>query len=93
MSSNRVTVIDGNFLSDKKTAHAYISERLSFPEYYGGNLDALHDCLACMGKRKIVLYAFDKAKQNLGSYADSIIRVFIESAEENPSLTIFFDEN
>ncbi len=26
-------------------AHKYLREALNFPEYYGENLDALHDCL------------------------------------------------
>lgn len=92
MNLGNAIVIDGNFFVDRKSTHAYISKRLSFPDYYGGNLDALHDCLTDMEEITIVLYAFDIAKQNLGSYADSIKRVFIESAEENPNLSILFDE-
>ena len=39
-------VIDGSRMSDRQTAHQHLAERLSFPGYYGRNLDALYDLLA-----------------------------------------------
>ncbi|MCX5787977.1 MAG: barstar family protein [Elusimicrobia bacterium] len=37
--------LDGPEASDKKTLLASISRKLSFPAYFGGNWDALKDCL------------------------------------------------
>ena len=34
-----------------RAAHEALKEALSFPDYYGHNLDALHDCLTEMKKR------------------------------------------
>ena len=38
-------VLDALRLQSKEEAHKYLCEVLNFPEYYGGNLDALHECL------------------------------------------------
>ena len=37
--------IDAAQLGERQQAHAYLREALGFPAYYGGNLDALYDCL------------------------------------------------
>ena len=36
-------VIDGSQMSGRQAAHQHLAERLSFPGYYGRNLDALYD--------------------------------------------------
>ena len=37
--------IDGNAIFTSPDLHKTLAEALSFPEYYGNNLDALYDCL------------------------------------------------
>lgn len=37
--------IDGRAIPDKAALLARLAEALRFPAYFGGNLDALHDCL------------------------------------------------
>ncbi|MBQ8083219.1 MAG: barstar family protein, partial [Clostridia bacterium] len=64
-------------LSDIKTVeglHAVLKEAFEFPEYYGGNLDALHDCLtdiavkaAEAGPVTVTFAGYKKAKRALGS--------------------------
>ena len=39
-------VIDGSQMSGRQAAHQHLAERLSFPGYYGRNLDALYDLLS-----------------------------------------------
>ena len=39
-------ILDARKLDEKKAAHEYLKKILSFPDYYGCNLDALYDCLS-----------------------------------------------
>ncbi|MBQ9413525.1 MAG: barstar family protein [Clostridia bacterium] len=40
-----VILLDGQHLQSIKDVHALFQEALSLPEWYGANLDALHDVL------------------------------------------------
>ncbi len=79
--------LDGKKMSDRKAAHEYIANKLGFPEYYGKNLDALHDCLCEIGEETCVtLINADEFVENLGSYYKGFIRVFSDAAQENEKL-------
>ena len=64
-------------LSEVKTVealHAALNEAFEFPEYYGGNLDALHDCLTDIAVKAteaepitVTFAGYKKAKRALGS--------------------------
>ena len=41
----REVYLEGRLMTDRAAAHAEIKDKLSLPEYYGANLDALWDCL------------------------------------------------
>ena len=80
--------LDGTKLcQDKETAHAYLQEVFSFADYYGKNLDALHDCLSeihleteiCLDQKTLVMMAE-------GSYSYRILTVMFDTALENPYL-------
>ncbi len=78
-----IIILDGAFMTDRETAHAYLKEILSLPEYYGGNLDALADSLSEFGAgRKIALVNSEAMKENLGFYGDMLLHVFEELAED-----------
>ena len=38
-------VLDGGSVGNRETLHRVLAAGLQFPDWYGGNLDALHDCL------------------------------------------------
>ena len=38
-------ILDGARMDSRADLHAELREKLSLPDYYGGNLDALNDCL------------------------------------------------
>lgn len=76
--------LNGKKMTDKETAHEYIAKKLGFPEYYGKNLDALADCLwECCLDRYIRFNHFEEAEANLGEYAEMLLAVFTDVAEES----------
>ena len=77
--------LDAMRLQRKGEAHKYLREALNFPEYYGENLDALHDCLTELDDVSIEFVNSDKVS---GSYFARVLEVFRDSAEENQGLKV-----
>lgn len=78
-------LLDARRLTVREEVHRYLKEMLSFPEYYGGNLDSLHDCLTEMGPARI---RFIGLTGDRSGYLGRILRVFDDAAEENERLTV-----
>ena len=78
-------MLDAMRLQSKEEAHKYLREALNFPEYYGGNLDALHDCLTELDD---VVIEFVNADKVSGGYFAKVMNVFKDSAEDNQGLKI-----
>ena len=80
-------ILDGKKMFSRKQTHEYIKEKMSFPEYYGNNLDALADCLSeITEKTKITIKNFADFENNLGANSKGFIRVFEDVAEDNESI-------
>lgn len=78
---------------DKISLHSYLKEKLSFPFYYGANLDALHDELSSEGNdMSITLTLPAQPKGGMADYLPRVRRVFEDAAEENYHLTLAFVE-
>lgn len=77
-------VLDGNILADAAKMHDYLKEMLDFPEYYGKNLDALHDCLTDLENIEITINVSDKD----GAILQRVLRVFKSADRENDSLKV-----
>lgn len=72
--------------------HRAFANALSFPDYYGNNLDALHDCLTDITEpTRIRLLHWEAAEEKLGNYARSAKRAILEAAIENTNLAVLFD--
>ena len=80
-------ILDGKRMTSKEEAHAYLKEAFGFPDYYGGILDALHDCLTEMGEMEVEFQNTDEMKAALGKYGENLLRVFRET--EN---IVFFEK-
>lgn len=73
-------ILDFNDIHNKTELHEYLKQELQLPEYYGNNLDALHDCLSEKKEHlSIAIVHFDTLKQTLGDYADVLLQVFADS--------------
>lgn len=85
----RRCLIDGNEIVSKVQLHETLASKLQFPEWYGGNLDALHDCLTSISEETVItVINFQSLAENLGRYAKLFVRVIEDSAAENSAVTL-----
>ncbi|MBR4727259.1 MAG: barstar family protein [Clostridia bacterium] len=84
----KTVILNGARMTDRETAHRYLAELLDFPPYYGGNLDALADCLSefCGGWEILLLHPEALCAQ-LGSYGEVMLEVFREFSQEDTFYT------
>ena len=82
----RICVLDGNKITDRETLHKTLAENLNFPGWYGGNLDALYDCLTDLGPFRMVLsHREAMAETDFGRRLWAVLR---DAAAENPYLEL-----
>ena len=86
MTDVRQIALDAERLRRREEAQAYLREAFGFPDYYGNNLDALHDMLGETAAR-VVFYNTAALYEKYG-YAGRVLRVCLDAAEENPRLTV-----
>ena len=62
--------------------HRAVKEALGFPDWYGGNLDALYDCLTDLpAGTELEITHFEALSEHLGAaYAGRIRRVLCDAA-------------
>ena len=70
-------ILDGKRMGDRDALHAELKQKLALPEYYGGNLDALNDCLGERRERELVVIRdFSEFAEGCGAYGLRALRVF-----------------
>lgn len=69
-------------------AHQALKDALGFPEFYGNNLDALHDCLTDLTDTCVIIEECAKAAEQLGEKWSRFLMVFFDACSENPTLDI-----
>lgn len=86
-------LLDGEKVQDKERLHGWLSESLGFPDWYGGNLDALYDCLTDLSEEvRLVIVHGDKLREALGPYWDRLFQVFSQAAQDNPRFCLALRE-
>ena len=83
-------VLDGTALHDKGSALDGIAAALSFPDYFGRNLDALRDCLTDLswlpeGEHLLVWRHPEVLRGDDPSAYERIVAVLDQSVRENPA--------
>ena len=81
-------IIDCTKIHTKEDLHRIFQETLSFPEWYGSNLDALHDCLTEISG-KVRLLNWETAKNRLGSYGKKAKKAIAAAALHNTKLDLY----
>ena len=79
--------LDGARLCVRKEAMELLGQALALPEWWGRNLDALHDCLTDLG-RPVRLELHDRAAMEGSPYGRRVLRVLEDSAKEAPYLEL-----
>ena len=73
-------VLDGKKMDSRAALHAELREKLDLPEYYGGNLDALNDCLGELRERPLmVVESAGRLLEADPAYAAALLRVFSDN--------------
>ena len=75
---NKIT-IDVTGATTKDQVHDIIKESLSFPEYYGKNLDALHDLISTLyikDRVEFELIGFNKLPEDISDFGKKIVTIF-----------------
>ena len=84
----RIT-IDCRLFTCRQDVHRAFAEAFSFPDYYGNNLDALHDCLTEIGTdTQIQLLHWECAAEQMENYCSILKKVLTVCCKENPHLHI-----
>ena len=85
-------VLDSGSVGNRETLHRVLAAGLQFPDWYGGNLDALHDCLTEINQpTELVIRGGDALETALGNYAAAFRRVLTDSAAQNDALTVTWE--
>lgn len=87
----RVIIIDLAEVNDKQQLHSLLAKEIGFPEWYGGNLDALYDCLTGVYEEtEITIENFDLLEERMGQYALSFRKVMEKADEDNERVNVRF---
>ena len=89
-----ICIIDGKLIKDREMLHRILAERPGVPDWYGRNLDALHDCLTDIQEELLIRIQNEKdLTLHLGNYAAAFLHVLAESAEENKKIHYVVEVN
>ncbi len=79
----REFTLDGALVDSRQSLHDLLAQGLDFPDWYGGNLDALYDCLTDLDETNLILINTDALGMALGSYWRRVLEVLRECATGN----------
>ncbi len=82
-----VCILNGKLVKDREMLHRILADLPGFPDWYGKNLDALHDCLTDI-QEDVWIRVENKndLTLHLGNYAAAFLKVLAASAEENSKI-------
>jgi ribonuclease inhibitor len=86
MDKNTV-MIDVSELETVADIHELLRYKLGLPDYYGGNLDALHDVLTSMHPLHLILFGTHDTYRGISDYLPKMEKVMSDSSTTNPDFT------
>lgn len=88
----RKIILDLKPLNTPESVQEYLAMKFDFPEYYGGNLDALYDCLTDIGEHTCVGIFLPDEEKEISSYLRRLKLVFRDAEEDNPRLAVIYGD-
>jgi len=87
-------VIDLKDIYSPDELHARIAQIIPVPDYYGANLDALHDVLTEQSEGWVIVFSSASVPETtMGKYMKNLRRMCAAAAEENEGLLrVVFEE-
>jgi len=83
----KIVRLNGKKMVSIDATHRYLKRMLSFPDYYGNNLDALWDVLSTQSEPlQVRLANRDLLLNNLGQYGSDLVQVFKDAEMLNQNL-------
>ena len=87
--ARRTIRLDGSRITNRKDMAVYMKEIFSFPETFGGNLDALHDCLLEVNVDTVIQLDEETLRTVCDEkYAWKVMRVLLDETEDNPHIRV-----
>lgn len=81
--------LDASKMKTMEEAQEHLRESFAFPDYFGGGLDALYDCLTELCEDITIAVPKElSAPEFLGSYGARMINVFQDAGDNNSHLHI-----
>ena len=85
-------VLDGGSVGSRETLHQALAALLRLPDWYGGNLEALHDCLTDITEpTELTVRNGAALEEALGGYAAALRQVLADCAAENGAFSVVWE--
>lgn len=83
--------LDEKDLENRRRMHAFFSEKITVPEYFGANLDALNDVLSETDEDlDFILTRENMRRITKNPYAWKVVMIIGRCMRENPHIHILF---
>ena len=88
----KTVFLDGNRIASAQDMHEEFARALDFPEWYGKNLDALHDMLTESSEEiGIILVNTDKLAATLGGRWTALLRLLVDMKRERGGFHVLLE--
>ena len=79
----------------EQTLHRFLREELDFPDYYGGNLSALADCLSSIGRPILITIDVneDDIEPGMQAYLLRFVQVCARESFVNPNVSLILQHS
>lgn len=86
-------ILDGSSVGSREVLHRTLATLLRLPDWYGGNLDALHDCLTDIDEpTELTVRSGNALEAALGGYAAALRQVLTDCAAENERFSFVWEK-